>query len=263
MRIDVLTLFPPMVEGPLSCSIAGRARVAGHFELGVHDIRDYGRGRHKTVDDTPYGGGSGMVMRVDVMADAIRSVRRPESRVILMDPAGERFDQRHAQRLSALPHLVLVCGHYEGLDDRVRQHLVDESLSIGDYVLTGGEYAAMVIVDATVRLLPDVLGNAHSIQEESFSEGLLEYPHYTRPLEWEGHLVPEILRSGDHQKVAAWRQQQSWERTRLIRPDLVGDRLSPAEEEARRKAEKEARRHRHLSVSPLPKNPIDPDDFPG
>lgn len=220
MDIDVLTLFPEMITAPLSCSITGRALKAGRFQLQARQIREHGLGRHHTVDDTPYGGGSGMVMRVDVLAAAIQAVRRPESRVILMDPCGVPFSQAQARRLAALPHLVLVCGHYEGMDDRVREHLVDEVISIGDFVLTGGEYAALVVIDATVRLLPEVLGNATSVEEESFSEGLLEYPQYTRPLNWEGHEVPEILRSGDHGKVAAWRLEQAKARTAQWRADL-------------------------------------------
>ncbi|MFZ5477274.1 MAG: tRNA (guanosine(37)-N1)-methyltransferase TrmD [Myxococcota bacterium] len=223
MRFDILTLFPDMVAGPLNHSVLGRALKAGHFELGVHDIRAHGIGRHKVVDDTPYGGGSGMVMRVDVVDAAIAAVRRPESRVVLFEPSGARFDQAHAHRLAALPHLVLVCGHYEGVDARVREHLVDEVLSIGDFVLTGGEYAAMVVVDAVARLLPGVLGNEESARDESFAAGLLEYPHYTRPREHRGWEVPEILLSGHHGNVEAWRREQAIARTRAVRPDLLDD----------------------------------------
>jgi tRNA (guanine37-N1)-methyltransferase len=221
VRFDVLTLFPDMVAGPLSHSILGRAREAGHFELGVHDIREHGLGRHRVVDDTPYGGGSGMVMRVDVVDAAIAAVRRPDSRVILFEPSGARFDQAHARRLAQLPHLVLVCGHYEGIDARVREHLVDEVLSIGDFVLTGGEYAAMVVVDAVARLLPGVLGNAESATDESFSSGLLEYPHYTRPRVYRDWEVPEILLSGHHGNVEKWRREQARARTEAVRPDLL------------------------------------------
>lgn len=223
MRFDVLTLFPAMVEGPLRQSILGRALDAGRFELGVHDIRAHGVGRHRVVDDSPFGGGSGMVMRVDVVDAALAQVRGPESRVVLLEPSGARFDQAMAARLATLPHLVLVCGHYEGVDARVREHLVDETVSIGDYVLTGGEYAAAVIVDAVARLLPGVLGNETSTADESFSAGLLEYPHYTRPREYRGWAVPDVLLSGHHGKVEAWRKEQSRQRTRRIRPDLIDD----------------------------------------
>lgn len=224
MRFDVLTLFPDMVEGPLRHSMIGRALGAGHVELGVHDIRAHGIGRHRTVDDAPFGGGSGMVMRVDVLDPAIAAVRRPDSHVVLFEPSGTRFDQRMAERFATLPHLVLVCGHYEGVDARVREHLVDETVSIGDYVLTGGEYAALVVVDATARLLPGVLGNATSATDESFSSaGTLEYPHYTRPREHRGWLVPDILLSGNHGRVDAWRKEQARARTAALRPDLTRD----------------------------------------
>jgi tRNA (guanine37-N1)-methyltransferase len=225
MRFDVLTLFPAMVEGPLRSSILGRALEAGSFELGVHDIRAHGLGRHHVVDDTPYGGGSGMVMRVDVVDAAIAAVRRPGSHVLLTDPSGERFDQAMARRLSAMPHVVLVCGHYEGVDARVRERLVDGCVSVGDYVLTGGEYAAAIVVDATARLLPGVLGNADSLRDESFGEGggLLEYPQYTRPRAHRGWEVPEVLVSGHHGRVDAWRRAEARTRTRALRPDLLDD----------------------------------------
>ncbi len=223
MRFDVLTLFPEMVSGPLSCSILGRGREAGRFEVGVHDIRAHGIGRHQVVDDTPYGGGGGMVMRVDVVDAALAAVRREDSWVILTDPAGRRFDQACARRLAERPHVVVVCGHYEGIDDRVREHLVDECLSIGDYVLTGGEYAALVIVDATARLLPGVLGNEDSLRDESFGAcgPPLDYPHYTRPREWRGRAVPDVLLSGNHARVDAWRRERALARARLVRPDLL------------------------------------------
>ncbi len=234
MRIDVLTLFPAMVEGPLRESMIGRALEAGRLELGVHDIRAHGLGRHRTVDDAPFGGGSGMVMRVDVLDPAIAAVRRPESHVVLFEPSGARFDQKMAERFATLPHLVLVCGHYEGIDARVREHLVDEVVSIGDYVLTGGEYAALVVVDATARLLPGVLGNESSAADESFTSGLLEYPHYTRPREYKGWEVPEILLSGNHGKVAEWRREQARLRTLEVRPDLAPPEAPPAPKRRRR-----------------------------
>jgi tRNA (guanine37-N1)-methyltransferase len=227
MRFDVLTLFPEMVEGPLSASILGRALKANAFELGVKQIRDHGIGRHRTVDDSPFGGGSGMVMRVDVVDAAISAVRRPDSHVVLLEASGRRFDQAMAARFATLPHLVLICGHYEGVDARVREHLVDETISIGDFVLTGGEYAALVVVDATARLLPGVLGNAESLSQESYSAGGgLEYPHYTRPRSYRGWDVPEILLSGDHGRVDRWRREQAEVRTRSLRPDLLDPPVS-------------------------------------
>ncbi len=221
MRFDLLTLFPEMVEPPLRSSIMGRGMAAGHFSVGVHQIRDHGIGKHRTVDDTPYGGGSGMVMRVDVLDAAITSVRG-EGRVILMDPSGAKFDQKAAERLATLPHIVLVCGHYEGVDARVRDNLVDECLSIGDFVITGGELAALVVIDAVARLLPGVLGNAASAADESFTSGGLEYPQYTRPREYRSWEVPEILFSGHHGNVEEWRKEQAQKRTAAWRPDLVG-----------------------------------------
>lgn len=221
MHVDVLTLFPEMVTPVLTGSILGRAQKAGAWSLGVHDIREHGLGRHRTVDDAPFGGGSGMVMRPDVVGAAIAAVRRPDSTVILLEASGTPFTQAVAARLAQKPHLVFVCGHYEGVDARVRDTLVDEAISIGDFVLTGGELAACVIVDAVVRLRPGALGNEDSAVDESFSAGLLEYPHYTRPRVWEGREVPEVLLSGDHGKVATWRRKQAEARTWALRPDLA------------------------------------------
>jgi tRNA (guanine37-N1)-methyltransferase len=218
-RYDVLTVHPELVRGPLTGSILGRAAAAGLIQVGVHDLREHGLGRHRSVDDTPYGGGAGMVMRVDVVAAGIDAVRTPESHVVLLSAAGRRFDQQAARRLSLLPHLVLVCGHYEGVDARV-ESLVDEEISIGDFVLTGGEIAAAAVVDAVARLVPGVLGNEASPQDESFAAGLLEYPQYTRPREFRGLEVPEVLLSGHHAKIEAWRRQQAVARTRARRPDL-------------------------------------------
>ena len=221
MRFDLLTLHPTMCEAPLSTSILGRAREAGLIEIGLCDLRPFGLGRHRTCDDTPYGGGSGMVLRVDVVDRAIETVRRPDSRVVLMDPAGAPFTQREAQRLARYPHLILVCGHYEGVDGRVREHLVDEALSIGDYVLTGGELAAMVIIDAVARLVPGVLGNPDSLATETFTHGNLEAPCYTRPREYRGWEVPDVLLSGHHAQIEAWRRTQSEAMTAAHRPDLL------------------------------------------
>ena len=221
MRFDVLTLHPEMCRGPLEHSILGRAQEAGRIEVGVHDIRAFAHDRHGTADDAPYGGGSGMVMKVDVVDRALESVRDDDAYVVLMAASGRSFDHAVAQELATKKHLVLLCGHYEGIDERVREHLVDDAISIGDYVLTGGELAAMTIIDAVSRFVPDVLGNAESLREESYSAGLLEYPQYTRPRSYKGWDVPEVLLSGHHERIAAWREARSVERTREIRPDLL------------------------------------------
>jgi tRNA (guanine37-N1)-methyltransferase len=223
MRFDILTLHPELCRSPLEQSIIGRAREQQLIEVGLHDIREHGLGRYRQCDDEPYGGGSGMVLRVDVLDAAIAGLRRPDSRVVLMDASGVPFTQATAQRLAALPHLVLVCGHYEGVDHRVQEHLVDEVISVGDFVLTGGELPALLIVDAVARLLPGVLGCAHSKVEESFQEGLLEYPQYTRPREHRGWGIPEVLVSGHHARIEAWRREQALARTRRLRPDLLED----------------------------------------
>jgi tRNA (guanine37-N1)-methyltransferase len=221
VRFDILTLHPEMCRAPLAESMLGRAQAQGHIEVGIHDIRTHGMGKHRVVDATPYGGGSGMVMRVDVVAAAIEAVRTPESRVLLMDPVGEVFCQGHAKAWAAEAHLVLICGHYEGVDARVREHLVDGVISMGDFVLTGGELPALAIVDAVARLVPGVLGNPESLDGESFGAGLLAPPTYTRPLEFQGWAVPEVLRSGHHGKVAAWRQSEAEAITRARRPDML------------------------------------------
>lgn len=221
MRIDLLTLHPAMCETPLQTSMLGRGVEAGLLDLRVHDLRQWGVGKHRSCDDTPYGGGSGMVMRVDVVDAGIGALRGPDSRVLLMDPVGQRFTQAHAERLATLPHLIFVCGHYEGIDARVREHLVDEVFSIGDYVLTGGELPAMVIADAVARLVPGVLGNPDSARTESFSAGLLEAPQYTRPREHRGWEVPEVLLSGHHAQIDAWRRERALALTAANRPDLL------------------------------------------
>jgi tRNA (guanine37-N1)-methyltransferase len=220
MRIDILTLHPQMCEGPIGESMLGRARERGIIDIGVHDIREHGHGRHRIVDDAPYGGGSGMVMRVDVVDAAIEAVRSASAHVVLMDPAGTPFDQKAAKRLAQMEHLIFVCGHYEGVDARVREHIADETLSIGDFVLTGGELPALVCVDAVARLIPDVLGNPDSLLEESFEEGRLSAPSYTRPANYQDWQVPEVLLSGHHEKIQQWRRQEAARLTRLIRPDL-------------------------------------------
>jgi tRNA (guanine37-N1)-methyltransferase len=219
LEIDVLTLFPAMVAGPLGMSIPGRIQADGLATIRVHDLRDFGLGKHKSVDDTPYGGGAGMVMRVEPLVAAIESVRREDSTVILLDPVGEVFSHGRAVDLAGRSHLVFVCPRYEGVDERIRAY-VDLELSIGDYVLTGGELPALVVIDAVIRLLPGAI-DARSTAEESFSAGLLEYPQYTRPPEFRGATVPDILTSGDHGAVAEWRHARAVERTRERRPDLL------------------------------------------
>jgi tRNA (guanine37-N1)-methyltransferase len=219
LEIDVLTLFPAMVSGPLAESIPGRIQERGLVAIRVHDLRAYGLGRHRSVDDTPYGGGAGMVMRVEPVVAAIEAVRRPDSTVILLDPGGEVFRQARAADLATRDHLVLVCPRYEGVDDRIRA-FVDLELSIGDYVVTGGELPALVVIDAVIRLLPGAI-DAASTDEESFSAGLLEYPQYTRPPTFRDLDVPPILTSGDHGAVARWRHERAIERTRANRPDLL------------------------------------------
>lgn len=216
---EILTLFPEVVEPYLSASILGRAVAAGLVGFKVTNIRDFALDRHQVVDDKPYGGGDGMLMKPEPLAAAIR--RAQPGRVILTSPRGKKFDQEKAAELAGMDRLILVCGRYEGVDQRVIDLLVDEELSIGDFVLTGGELAALAIADATTRLIPGVLGGADSSLEDSFSQGLLEHPHYTRPPEFEGLAVPEILLSGDHGRIRAWRRRESLRATLLKRPELL------------------------------------------
>ncbi len=223
MRLDVITLFPELVTVPMGTSIMRRAQEKGAIEMGVHDLRQFGLGKHRQVDDTPCGGGPGMVLRPEPLFAALEQVHTQESRVILTSPAGRRFDQATAQRLSQEKHLIFISGHYEGVDQRVIDHWVDEEISLGDYVLTNGAIAAVVMMDAIVRLLPGVLGDELSAVEESFGPtGLLEAPQYTKPAEFQGMAVPEILLGGNHARIAEWRAHQSLERTRRMRPDLLG-----------------------------------------
>jgi tRNA (guanine37-N1)-methyltransferase len=219
LEIDVLTLFPTMISGPLQESIPGRILERGLATLRVHDLREFGLGRHRSVDDTPYGGGAGMVMRVEPVVAGIESLRRPESTVILLDPGGEVFTHARATDLATRTHLLFVCPRYEGVDERIRS-FVDLELSIGDYVVSGGELPALVVIDAVLRLLPGAIDEA-STAEESFGVGLLEYPQYTRPPSFRGMEVPPILTSGDHGAVAAWRKERAVERTKARRPDLL------------------------------------------
>lgn len=222
MRIEVVTLFPEMIQQAASHSILGRAQVAGHLELHTIDPRDFTHDRHRTVDDYPFGGGAGMVMKPEPLVAAIEAATAGENAVpvLLTAPDGEPFTQALAQELAQLPRFVVVCGHYEGIDERVREGWVTREISLGDYVLTGGELAALVMLDATVRLLPGVLGNPTSAQDESFEGGLLEHPQYTRPAVFRERPVPEILLSGHHGNVAKWRRTQALVRTRARRPDL-------------------------------------------
>jgi tRNA (guanine37-N1)-methyltransferase len=221
LEIEILTLFPAMFEGPLAQSIPGRIQEQGLASIRIHDLREWGIGRHRSVDDAPYGGGAGMILRPEPVADALDTMRRPDSVVILLDPVGEVFRQARAADLATRSHLVFVCPRYEGVDERIRS-LVDLELSIGDYVLTGGELPALVVIDAVIRLLPGAIEDASTV-EESFSDGLLEYPQYTRPAVFRGMDVPSILTSGDHGAVARWRREQSIERTRRRRPDLASE----------------------------------------
>ena len=222
MRFDVLTLFPGMVEGILNTSITGRAAEAGLLEFCAHDIRDFTDDPHRRVDDTPYGGGSGMVMEPEPVYRAIRSVERaPSSRVVYMSPKGKVLTQSKARELSKLDQLIILCGHYEGIDQRVLDECVEEEVSIGDYVLTGGELPACVLIDCVSRMIDGVLAEEASYTDESLYCGLLEYPHYTRPAEWHGQSVPEVLRSGDHAKIEEWRYRRSVEETKKKRPDLI------------------------------------------
>jgi len=219
MHYDIFTLFPGMFQGPLSESILKRAQEQGLLSIALHNIRDATSDKHHIVDDYPYGGGAGMVMKPDPLFTSVEAVYQGGP-IILLSPQGQLFTQQIARELSQEVRLTLICGHYEGIDERVRQHLVTDELSIGDYVLTGGELAAMVVVDAVSRLLPGVLGGEESILEESHSSGLLEYPHYTRPSDYRGWRVPDILLSGNHAEIAGWRRKESLRRTRERRPDL-------------------------------------------
>jgi tRNA (guanine37-N1)-methyltransferase len=221
MRIDVLTLFPGMFSGPLDESIIQRARSSGLLDLRVHDLRNWTHDRHKTVDDRPFGGGPGMVLKPEPIFEAVEALADDETRVVLTSPSGRPFSQTIATELSKLSRLLLVCGSYEGFDERIREGLADDELSIGDYVLTNGALPAMVMIDCITRLLPGALGHADSAAEESFSHGLLEYPQYTRPAEFRDMKVPEVLLSGNHAEIARWRHQQALERTRQRRPDLL------------------------------------------
>jgi tRNA (guanine37-N1)-methyltransferase len=243
MLFDVLTLFPAMFDSPLRESILGRAVEKGLVRVAVHNLRDWAEGRHQVTDDAPYGGGDGMVLKPEPVARALDDLRRrsPEARVLLMTPQGKPFRQQDARELARESGLIFVCGRYEGFDERIRP-LVDAEYSLGDFVLTGGELAAMVMIDAVARLLPEVLGSSGSAETDSFADGLLEHPHYTRPVEFRGMRVPEVLLSGNHAAIARWRRKEQLRRTRERRPDLLaGASLSEVDrrllDELRRESE--------------------------
>lgn len=230
LRVDVFSVFGELVDGALASSVIGRAREGGLIDLRLHDPRDHTTDVHRSVDDSPFGGGAGMVMRPEPLAASIREANPPRP-LIVMSASGMPFDQAMAHELAEGGGFSLLCGRYEGIDQRLIDEFVDREVSIGDYVLAGGEVAAAVIIEAVGRLIPGVLGNAESIADESFSTGLLEYPHYTRPADFEGHVVPEVLRSGDHGKVARWRYAMSLRRTILRRPDLIKKRGGLSDED--------------------------------
>src|SRR3989441_5352680 len=219
MKIDVLTLFPAMFAGPLDESIIQRARESGLLDLKIHNLRDYAHDRHRTVDDRPFGGGPGMLLKPEPIFEAVENLASGSTRIILLSPAGRSFTQAIAQQMARAPQLLLISGHYEGFDERVREYLADDELSIGDYVLTNGALPAMVIIDAITRLLPGVLGDEQSAYEESFSHSLLEYPQYTRPADFRGMKVPEVLMSGNHAQIARWRAEQARLRPRERKPE--------------------------------------------
>ncbi|WP_216828010.1 tRNA (guanosine(37)-N1)-methyltransferase TrmD [Alkalihalobacterium elongatum] len=226
MKIDILTLFPEMFSGVFGSSILKHAAEKGHVSYNVVDFRNYAQNKHRKVDDYPYGGGAGMVLMPQPVFDAVDELVKDQNskpRVVLLCPQGERYTQKKAEQLAKEEHLILVCGHYEGFDERIREHLVTDEISIGDYVLTGGELGAMVIADSVTRLLPGVLGNETSAVTDSFSTGLLEHPHYTRPADFRGMKVPDVLLSGHHENIKKWRHEQSIERTKKRRPDLLND----------------------------------------
>jgi tRNA (guanine37-N1)-methyltransferase len=220
IHIDVITLFPELFGPHLTTSLLGKAIAAGKLSVDLNDLRPYGLGRHHSVDDEPYGGGAGMVMRPEPIFAAVDDLRRDDSRIVLLSPRGSKLDHGHVARLATEQHLILICGRYEGVDERVSLHLVHEEISIGDYVLAGGELPALVVIEALSRFVPGVLGNQGSLESESHADGRLEYPQFTRPPEFRGHQVPDVLLSGDHGAIAAWRREQSERTTRSRRPDL-------------------------------------------
>ena len=222
LRFDIISIFPGMFESPFGDSIICRAREKGLLEIRIHDLRDFTLNKHRKVDDTPFGGGVGMIMNVEPIARALEAIKKevPKAKTILLSPGGKTFDQKKASQLARQESLILICGRYEGIDERVRLHFADEEVSIGDYILTGGEIPAMVLVEAVSRLIPGVLGDSESIVEESFAGGVLEYPQYTRPRDFKGFKVPDVLVSGDPKKIHAWQKAEALKKTESVRPDL-------------------------------------------
>jgi len=234
IRFDVLSIFPEMLHSPLDFSLLKKAREKGLIEIGLHNIRDWAEDKHNMTDDAPYGGGCGMVMKVEPVAKALEALKRTDVQplVVLMTPQGEPFHQKIAEEFAEQKQIIIVCGRYEGVDERIREHLVDREISIGDYILTGGEFSALVVIDATSRLIPGVLGNDDSIRKESFSHGLLEYPQYTRPSEYRGWVVPDVLLSGNHAQIERWQRIEALRRTLMRRPDLLEEiEFSPEDQQ--------------------------------
>jgi tRNA (guanine37-N1)-methyltransferase len=227
MKFDVVTIFPRMIEAGLAEGVVGRGVEKGLVDVRVHDLRMFTTDRHRTVDDVPYGGGPGMVMKVEPFVRALEAIRRergtPDA-VVLLSPQGRRFDQAETERLSGLGHVVLLCGRYEGIDERVRDVVATEELSIGDFVVSGGEVPALLVIDAVSRMVPGVVGDRESVEQDSFAQGILDHPHYTRPAEFEGHRVPDVLLSGHHAEVRKWRMSEALRRTQERRPDLIDER---------------------------------------
>lgn len=232
MKFDILTLFPQMFSGPFSESILKKAVENGLIDIRIHNVRDYAAGKHKVTDDSPYGGGAGMVMKVEPIAACLRTVRkeRPAAKVVLATPRGRRLDQSIVRELAKEQELIIICGRYEGVDERVSELFVDLEISVGDFILTGGELPAMIMVDAVSRLVPGVLGSSESAEADSFEDGLLEYPHYTRPPEFEGLKVPDVLLSGNHEHIRRWRRCEALKKTISVRPDLL-DRAALGDED--------------------------------
>jgi tRNA (guanine37-N1)-methyltransferase len=245
MRFDIITIFPEMLAGLFAGGVAKRALEKGLFQVFIHDLREYTHDRHRQVDDRPFGGGEGMVLKPEPVFEAVEAVRKTKrSRVLLLSPQGARLDSALARKLARVPQLILICGRYEGVDERVGRHLVDGEISIGDYVLTGGEPAAWVVIDAVSRFIPGVVGKGESVRRDSFFDGLLDFPHYTRPRVFRGMRVPQVLFSGNHAKISDWRRREALRRTRELRPDLLAEKkLSPARRRRPESAPKKGKDH--------------------